>query len=53
MMSVHPDLLTKVLRQVPITASGPEVFMATLNLCFSDSYDALEKTKSDLKAIML
>ena len=41
------------MRYVPITASGPEIFMATVTVCFSDSYDALEQTKIELKTIKL
>ena len=51
--SITHDLLAKVLRLVPITASGPEVFMAILSVCYSDSYDALEQTKTNLKLIKL
>ena len=34
-------LLQKVLTLVPLTATGPEVFVATMNLFLSDSYDDL------------
>ena len=34
-------LLQKVLTLVPMTATGPEVFVATLTTFLSDSYDAL------------
>ena len=51
--TLHNELLAKVLRYVPITASGPEIFMATVTVCLSDSYDALEQTKTELKAIKL
>ena len=50
---LHDEFLAKVLRYVPITASGPEIFMATVIVCFSDSYDALEQTKIELKTIKL
>ena len=51
--TLHHELLAKVLRYVPITASGPEIFMSTVTVCFSDSYDALEQTKIELKTIKL
>ena len=51
--TLHHELLAKFLRYVPITASGPEIFMATVTVCFSDSYDALEQTKIELKTIKL
>ena len=34
-------LLQKVLTLVPLTATGPEVFVATMTTFLSDSYDAL------------
>ena len=35
-------LLQKVLTLVPLTVTGPEVFVATMTTFISDSYDALE-----------
>ena len=37
-------LLHKVLTLVPLTATGPEFFVATMTKFFSDSYVALEET---------
>ena len=51
--SLSADLLTKVLREIPITASGPEVFITTMHICISDSYEALEETKKQLKSLKL
>ena len=51
--TLHHELLAKVLRYVPITASGPEIFMTTATVCFSESYDALEQTKIELETIKL
>ena len=51
--SLNAEQLTKVLQEVPITATGPEVFVATMLVCLSDSYDAMEQTKEALKAIKL
>ena len=51
--SLSADLLTKVLRELPITASGPEVFITTMHICLSDSYEALEETKKQLKTLKL
>ena len=51
--SVTPELLNKVLREVPLTASGPEMYVAIMNVCFSDSYEALEETKAELRKMKL
>ena len=42
-------MLGKVLREVSMSASGPEVYVAIIIVCFSDSYEALEETKNELK----
>ena len=46
-------LLQKVLTLVPLTATGPEVFVATMTTFLSDSYDALEETLNHMKSIKL
>ena len=46
-------LLQKVLTLVPLTATGPEVFVATMNKFLSDSYDALEETLTHMKSLKL
>ena len=37
-------LLQKVLTLVPLTATGPGVYVAIMTTFLSDSYDALEET---------
>ena len=44
-------LLQKVLTLVPLTATGPEVFVATITTFLSDSYDALEDTFTHMKSL--
>ena len=38
---------------VPLTATGPEVFVATMTTFLSDSYDALEETLNHMKSLKL
>ena len=38
---------------VPLTATGPEVFVATMTAFISDSYDALEETLTHMKSLKL
>ena len=38
---------------MPLTATGPEVFVATLTTLLSDSYDALEETLIHMKSLKL
>ena len=38
---------------MPLTATGPEVFVATMTKFPSDSYDALEETLTHMKSIKL
>ena len=47
------DLLSKVLREIPITTSGPEVFITTMHICILKSYKALEETKGQLCSLKL
>ena len=46
-------MLEKVLREVPMSASGPEVYVAIMTVCFSDSFEALEETKNELRKMKL
>ena len=46
-------LLHKVLTLVLLTATRPEVFVATMNISISDSYDSLEDTLTHTKSIKL
>ena len=50
---ISAELLTKVLKDVEITASGPEVFIAIMRIMFTDSYDATESWKTELKCLQL
>ena len=43
-------LLQKVLTLVPLTATVPEVFVATITKFLSDSYDASEETLNNMKS---
>ena len=43
-------LLQKVLTLVLLTATGPEVFVATMTIFLFDSYDALEETINHMKS---
>ena len=47
------NLLQKVPTLVQLTATGPEVFVATMNIFLSDSYDALEETLTHIKSLKL
>ena len=38
---------------MPLTATRPEVFVATMTTFFSDSYDALEDTLTHVKSLKL
>ena len=38
---------------LPLTATGPEVFVATMNKFLSDSYDDLEETLTHMKSLKL
>ena len=46
-------LLQKVLTLVPLKATGPEVFFATMTKCLSNSYDALEETITHMQSLKL
>ena len=38
---------------MPLTETGPEVFVATMTTFFFDSYDALEETLNHMKSLKL
>ena len=38
---------------MPLTATGPEVFVATMTTFLYDSYDALEETLNHMKSLNL
>ena len=42
-------LLQKVLKLVPLSATGPEVFVATMATFLSESYDTLKETVTHIK----
>ena len=46
-------LLQKVLILVLLTATGPEVFVATMTTFIYDSYDALEEALNNMKSLKL
>ena len=46
-------LLQKVLTMLPLTATGPEVFVSTMTIFLSDSYDTLEETLNHMKSLKL
>ena len=52
-ITLSNTLLQKVLILVPLTATGPEVFVATMTTFLSDSYDALEETLNNIKSLKL
>ena len=41
MSTLSSDILQKVLELVLLTATGPEVYVATMTTVISDSYDSL------------
>ena len=46
-------ILQKVLTLVPLTATGPEVFVSTMTTFLSNSYDALEETLTHMNSLKL
>ena len=44
-------LLQKVLTLVPLTATGPEAFVATFTTFISNSYDSLKETLTHIKSL--
>ena len=51
--SISSKLLIQVLAEVPVTASGPETFVALMQVIYADGYDALDLCKEELKALLL
>ena len=47
------DLLKKVLTLVPLTATGPEVYVSTMTTIISDSYYSLVDTLNHMNSIKL
>ena len=47
------DLLQRVLTLVPLTATGPEVYVATMTAIISDSYYSLVNTLNQMKNLKL
>ena len=47
------NLIQKVLTLVPLTATGPEVFVSTMTTFLSDYYYDLEETLNHLKILKL
>ena len=52
-ITLSNTLLQKVLTLVPLTATGTEVFVATMTTFLSGSYDALEETLTHMKSLKL
>ena len=46
-------LFQKVLTLVPLTATGPEVYITTMTIFISDSYDDLEETLTHMNILKL
>ena len=53
MSTLSNTLLQKVLTLVPLTVTGPEVFVSTMTTFLSYSYDALEETLNHTKILKL
>ena len=53
MSTLLNTLLQKVLTLVPLTATTPEVFVDTMTIFLSYSYDALEETLTHLKSLKI
>ena len=47
------NLFHKLLILVPLRATGPEAFVATMTIFISNSYDALEETLTHMKSLKL
>ena len=53
MSTLSNKLLQRVLALVPLTATGPEVFVSTMTKFLSDSSDALEDTLTHMESLKL
>lgn len=51
--SISPKLLTQVLAEVPVMASGPDTLVALMQVIYADGYNALDQCKEELKALFL
>ena len=51
--TLSSNMLSKVVGEVPSNASGPETLVALMIVVFSDSYEAMQKCKNELKALTL
>jgi hypothetical protein len=52
--SLSSQLLAKVVEEVSVSASGPEMLVATMTIIYSgQGYDALEQCKNELKSLTL
>ena len=51
MSTLSNTLLQKVTTLVPLTATGPEVFVATMTTFLSDSYNYLEETLNHMSLL--
>ena len=47
------DLLHKILKLVPLTATRPEFYVATMNTVLSNSYEYLLDTLNHMKSIKI
>ena len=47
------DIFQKVLTLVPLTATGPEVYVATMTIFLSDCYNSLYETLNNLKSLKI
>ena len=52
-ITLFNTLLQKVLILVPLTATGPEVYVATITTIISDSYYSLVDTLNHMKSLKL
>ena len=53
MSTFSNNILQKVLTLVPLTATGPEVFVATMTTIISDSYYSLVYTLNHMNSLKL
>ena len=53
MSTFSDDLLQRVMTLVPLTATGPEVYVTTMTTIISDSYCSLVDTLNQIKNLKL
>ena len=51
--TMFSDFFQKIQKLMPLTGTGPEVYVATMNTVLSDSYDSLVDTMNHMKMIKL